>query len=325
MFHRMTYAIGSLAYFLSLTFRIFFKRLSQPAKVHIGILMDGDLGDMVASEPILGDLHQKFGNTAIYWITERRYFPVFSQHPLIAELVDEYSLLVARFLLFWNPFKHFYFLQLSDFRKDPVFQISLKNKKADDLGIRLNNYYHHFNLLEISSQLADLGIIQGQPRLYVDKQTLKFDLPKSYWLIHCKSNAGLRDWKDEHWHRLIVESISRWGIHVVEIGMKNPLKLEHPHFTSLVGQCDLMETMKIIQGASFFIGLDSGPTHMANAFQVPGLVICGEFTYFKKYMSYSGFYQESKQTKVLFNPKGKAEGLGYDEVWQQLVALQENK
>ncbi|MCZ2474568.1 glycosyltransferase family 9 protein [Aquirufa ecclesiirivi] len=325
MFHRVTYAIGSLAYFLSLSCRILFKRLFQPTKVHIGILMDGDLGDMVASEPILGALQQKFGNVAIYWITEKRYFPLFSQHPLITELLDEYSLLVARFLLSWNPFTHFYFLQLSDFRIDPVFQISLQNEKADALGIRLNNYYHQYNLLEISSQLADLGRMKGQPHLYVDDQVLRFDLPKTYWLVHCKSNAGLRDWKDEHWQRLILDAISTWGVHVVEIGMKHPLKLEHPQFTSLVGQCNLMETMKIIQGASFFIGLDSGPTHMANAFQIPGLVICGEFTYFKKYMSYSGFYQESKQTKVMFNPVGRADGLGYDEVWQQLVALQENK
>ncbi|CAM4116292.1 hypothetical protein EWU23_03380 [Cytophagaceae bacterium 50C-KIRBA] len=325
MFYRVTYAIGSLSYFLRFIFRILLKRIFQPAKVHIGILMDGDLGDMVASEPILDALHQKFGNVAIYWITEKRYFPLFSLHPLITEMLDEYSLLVARCLLTWNPFNHFYFLQLSDFRKDPVFHISLENKKADDLGIRLNNYYHQFNLLEISSQLADLGIIQGQPRLYVDDQPLRFDLPKSYWIIHCKSNAGLRDWKDEHWHQLILDAISTWGIHVIEIGMKHPLKLEHPQFTSLVGQCNLMETMKLIQGASFFIGLDSGPTHMANAFQIPGLVICGEFTYFKKYMSYSGFYQESKQTKVMFNLHGKAEGLAFDEVWQQLRALQENK
>lgn len=325
MFHRVTYAIGSWAYFVSLSVRILFKRILHRNKVHIGILMDGDLGDMVASEPILGALQQKFGHVAIYWITEKRYFPLFNHHPLITEMLDEHSLLVARFLLAWNPFNYFYFLQLSDFRTDPVFHVSLKNTQADKLGISLKNYYHHFNLLEISSQLADLGMMKGQPQLYVDNKPLSFDIQKPYWVVHCKSNAGLRDWKDEYWNKLIIDAIEKWGVQVIEIGMKNPLKLEHPNFKSLVGQCNLMETMKLIQGASFFIGLDSGPTHMANAFQIPGLVICGEFTYFKKYMSYSGFYQESKQAKVMFNPDGKAEGLAFDEVWQQLVALQENK
>ncbi|MHA8086795.1 glycosyltransferase family 9 protein [Aquirufa sp. Wall-65K1] len=325
MFHRVTYAIGSLAYFISLSFRILLNRIYQPNTIHIGILMDGDLGDMVASEPILPALKEKFGHVAIYWITEKRYFPIFQHHPLVTEMVDENSILVARFLLTWNPFTHFYFLQLSDFRKDPVFHFSLKNKKADDLGIRLNNYYHHFNLLEISSQLADLGLIKGQPHLYVDQEAFKLDIKKPYWLVHCKSNAGWRDWTDEKWSELLLRAIEKWGVQVVEIGMKHPLPFQHPHFTSLVGQCDLIETMKIIQGASFFIGLDSGPTHMANAFQIPGLVICGEFTYFKKYMSYSGFYQESNRTKVMFNPDGKAEGLAFDDVWQQLIALQENR
>ncbi|RXK52574.1 glycosyltransferase family 9 protein [Aquirufa rosea] len=323
MLHRMTYVIGSLAYFISLNFRILFKRLIEPQAVHIGILMDGDLGDMVASEPIVGALHQKYGKVALYWITEKKYFPVFSEHPQITEMVDEYNLLVARFLLCWNPFSKFYFLQLSDFRIEPEFQIPLKNEKADAFGIQLNNYYHQFNLLEIASQLADLGIISGQPHLYVDSQALQCTLPATYWVVHCKSNAGLRDWKDEHWIKLIQEAIATWGVHVVEIGMKNPLPFTHPNFTSLVGKCDIMETMKIIKGASFFIGLDSGPTHMANAFQIPGLVICGEFTYFKKYMSYSGFYQEAKHSRVLFNLHGRAEGLPYDEVWQALLALQE--
>ena len=79
--------------------------------------------------------------------------------------------------------------------------------------------------------------------------------------------------------------------------------------------------MKIIRGASFFIGLDSGPTHIANACMIPGLIINGEFLNFKTYMSYSGMYKNSQKVKILFNQHGPAKDLPFDTVWKELSLL----
>ena len=83
--------------------------------------------------------------------------------------------------------------------------------------------------------------------------------------------------------------------------------------------------MKIIKGASFFIGLDSGPTHLANAFMLPGLILNGEFLNFKTYMSYSGMYKNSQKVKVLFNESGMAKDLSFDVVWKELIKLNDSK
>jgi heptosyltransferase-3 len=88
-----------------------------------------------------------------------------------------------------------------------------------------------------------------------------------------------------------------------------------------VGKTTLMETMKIIQGASFFIGLDSGPTHIANAFQIPALVLCGAFKNFSIYHSYSGAYQNPEIARVIFNEQGRAEGLDFDRVQIELDTI----
>ena len=287
--------------------------------------MDGDLGDMVASEPILPRLSQKFRNTHITWITSKKHFPLFENHPLVNLLVDQKYTLLSYLLRKSNPFHHYYNLHLSGFRIDEATGISISNTKADALGIDLSNYYDQHNLLEISLKLCDLAIEDAQPRIYLND--IPYDVPfeKPYWVIHTKSNAGFRDWTDENWHNLLTKIIAKWNVNIIEIGHVNPVNFAHKNFISLVGQTSLPETMKIMKGASFFIGLDSGPTHLANAFMLPGLILNGEFLNFKTYMSYSGMYKNSQKVKVLFNESGLAKDLPFDAVWKGLIKLNDKK
>jgi heptosyltransferase-3 len=287
----------------------------------IGIAMDGDLGDMVASEPILPALAAKFGHTHITWICNPKHFPVYQFHPLVNRLLPQQFTLLTQLLLRLNPFHHFYSLHLSGFRQDSVTKTIIRNPKADALNLTLTNYYDHHTLLEVASLLADLGKLNEQPHVYLDPEA-DYVIPKGvYWVIHTKSNEGLRDWKDEHWIRLINYAMETWAVQIIEIGHVNPLPFEHPSFSNLVGKTTLMETMKIIQGASFFMGLDSGPTHIANSFQIPALILCGAFKNFNRYHSYSGAYQNPDIAQVLFNPIGKTEGLDFESVKNALEIM----
>ena len=287
--------------------------------------MDGDLGDMVASEPILPRLNQKFKHTHITWITNKKHFPLYENHPLVNLLVDQKYTLLSYLFQKLNPFHHYYNLHLSGFRIDEATGVSISNAKADALGIDLSNYYDQHNLLEISLKLCDLAIEDAQPRIYLND--IPYDVPfeKPYWVIHTKSNAGFRDWTDENWHHLLTKIIAKWNVNIIEIGHVNPVNFAHKNFISLVGQTSLPETMKIMKGASFFIGLDSGPTHLANAFMLPGLILNGEFLNFKTYMSYSGMYKNSQKVKVLFNESGMAKDLPFDAVWKELIKLNDSK
>jgi heptosyltransferase-3 len=287
--------------------------------------MDGDLGDMVASEPILPRLNQKFGNTHITWITSKKHFPIFENHPMVDLLFDQKFTLLSHLLQKSNPFNHYFNLHLSGFRKDEMSGISISNLKADELDINLSNYYDQHNLLEIAFKLCDLAIEDAQPQIYLDNVPYNAPFEKPYWIIHCKTNAGFRDWTDENWCHLLTNIIDTWNVNIIEIGHVNPLNFTHENFISLVGKTSLPETMKIMKGASFFIGLDSGPTHLANAFMLPGLILNGEFLNFKTYMSYSGMYKNSQKVKVLFNESGMAKDLSFDVVWKELIKLNDSK
>jgi heptosyltransferase-3 len=74
----------------------------------------------------------------------------------------------------------------------------------------------------------------------------------------------------------------------------------------------------IISGALFFIGIDSGPAHIANAFEIPGLILLGEFKNFKNHMPYSGAYEHGRAS-IYHYPNGSSAEIPLDIVWQQLI------
>ena len=73
----------------------------------------------------------------------------------------------------------------------------------------------------------------------------------------------------------------------------------------------------MIRRARFFVGVDSGPAHLANALRVPGVVLLGRFYNFRQYMPFTGFYASmASDVKILRNLAGPARDLTPDEVWE---------
>lgn len=55
----------------------------------------------------------------------------------------------------------------------------------------------------------------------------------------------------------------------------------------------------------FFVGIDSGPAHLANAVQTPGVILLGRHGVFRQYMPFTGFYAGSApDVKVVRNLVG---------------------
>lgn len=315
---KLGYLMGALYDFTKWYLWIGSKRISQPSKKFIGILLAQHLGDIVAAEPILNALHQKYKNAEIYWIIKPGFADLISNHPKIAGVILEPSLLFSIYLTRLNPFHHFYNLHLNDLRSDPYFGYALINKKANEQNITIQNYYENRNLLSIFSQLSYLNLGPEQPELYINRASINVINHDDYWVIHRKSTDIVREWSDENWQQLVSILTQEFDLVVVEIGTDNPLNYVHENYINLVGKTSLSETCSVIKSAKFFIGIDSGPTHIANAYKIPGFIICGQFANFKKYMSYSGAYQKEEIATIYFNETGSARELGFLEVFEKL-------
>jgi heptosyltransferase-3 len=313
-FRKLSYWFSACISFAQLYVSI---RLARIAKPVIGILLAEHLGDIVAAEPIIDALRTKHPNARIVWIVKDLYKGLLENHPHIDQVVTENSVLACTWLNTFSPFSHFYNLHMNDLRVDPFFKRVLYNAKAEKIDLTKHNYYQRGNLLKGFYDLCDIPYKDSkQPKLYLANPN-NFDLPSKYWVIHRKSNGTDREWQDVHWIALLNQALESYDTAIVEVGASDGLSINHPKFISLVGKTSVVEMANIISGAQFFIGIDSGPAHIANAFEIPGLILLGEYKNFKNHMPYSGSY-ELGRAMIYHNPDGSSAEIPMETVWHQL-------
>lgn len=316
-FRKISYWFSACISYIRLYVSIRFERLQHPV---VGILLAEHLGDIVAAEPIIDALHQKHPDAQLVWIVKDMYKGLLVNHPQIDRVEIETSLMSSIFLTNNPPFTHFYNLHMNELRFDPYFKRSLVNATAKHVGLNKANYYSRGNLLKGFYDLCHIPYVESkQPHLYLEDITT-VTLPKLYWVMHRKSNGIDREWQDEHWTTLIHQAIDAFGITIVEVGVSDGLDIKHANFISLVGKTNIPEMAKIIAGADFFMGIDSGPAHIANAFEIPGLLLLGDFKNFKNHMPYSGAYEKNRST-VYHYPHGSSAQIPLETVWQTLINL----
>jgi heptosyltransferase III len=316
-FRKLSYWFSACISYAQLHFSVRLARISQPV---VGILLAEHLGDIVAAEPIIAALRIKHPKARIVWIAKGLYQGLLEKHPHIDQVIIENSILASSWICQHSPFTHFYNLHMNELRLDPYFKFSLFNKQAEKIGLTKHNYYERGNLLKGIFDLCDIPYRESlQPKLYLGKEK-SWDLPAKYWVIHRKSNGADREWQDKHWIALIDQVIATYDISIVEVGASDGLAIKHPKFISMVGKTSVVEMANIISEAQFFIGIDSGPAHIANAYEIPGLLLLGTYKNFKNHMPFSGSYEQGR-AMIYHNPAGSSAGIPFETVWQQLSNL----
>lgn len=316
-FRKFSYLMASLLAYVRLYIEVKMRKIRNSNDTHIGILLAEHMGDIVATEPILKAIHAKYPQARIYWIVKQAFAPILTDHPLIDQVVIEKSVLASILLTRSHPFDVFMNLHMNELRDDPYFHVPLYNPIAEQKGITIESYYQRGNLLGAFSTLADLPIADDQPEIHINKYP-KIEIDGPYWVIHRKSSNATREWNDAAWKQLIQQITEHFPVQVIEIGAANGLSFDHPKFKSFVGKTSILEMFALIRSASFFIGIDSGPTHIANAYQIPGLVLLGKYLHFEKYMPYSGAYEAGKLAHILQYPAGPPTEIPVALVWNEI-------
>jgi len=104
------------------------------------------------------------------------------------------------------------------------------------------------------------------------------------------------------------------GIPVVEIGLQSSLAMNAENFINLCGQTSLLQAAEIIRRARLFVGVDSGPGHLANAVGTPGVILLGQVGPFKKYNPYTGNWKAETNVSLVRNHDGPASEIPYERV-----------
>ena len=269
----------------------------------VAISLIEHFGDIVACEPVSRYVRAHYPDAYIIWFVKAPYAELLQYNPHIDELIQVYCLTE------WMHFaKSCLFDKIIDLhlqhRECEICEIPLNKQHVHPL-ITLKNYYYHGNLLSVFCESAGLPRIDKQPRVYIDQHVRKrvnsFSLPDKYVVFHCLSNDSRRDWQPAKWVELARIITKTFELPIVEVGLKPLVKELHcGMYIDLCGKLSLLETAEIIRSAEFFVGVDSGPAHLANAVGTFGIILIGQLGNFNKYMPYSGSYQDGRNACIIY-------------------------
>ena len=276
------------------------------------------MGDIVACEPVARFLRLKHPGATITWVVGAAFRELVEANPNVDETI------VVECLTDW--------IKLVQHQKscDLVVDLHVNYRICSHCQIPLVKQHGHpfvsaYEWLDYGPLLTAFSIGAGlpplaaQPKVYIkDKHRAAVDalgLPSSFCVIHRSSNSDVKDWQEEKWRALAAFIRNELGLAIVEIGAGKDLLPLDADTISLINKCSVLETAEAIRRAVLFVGVDSGPAHLANAVQKPGVVLLGRHVQFQKYSPFTGLYaSDAPQVKIVRNLVGAVSDIGLDDV-----------
>lgn len=275
-------------------------KFKKTDKKTIGIGLIEHLGDIVACEPVARYLRNSYPDHYIYWVVLENYRELIDSNPNIDETI------VVDCLTDWIKLtRHNFFDMIVDLHVNlricqqcgiPLI------KNSGNLRITGDNYFLYGNLLAAFSISAGLPPLDEKPEVYISDNIRKsvddLNLPKDFIVFHCSSNMKIKDWDFLKWMALSNLIKKNLDIDIVEIGLKSIME-KNKNILNLCGKLSILETAEVIKRAKLFIGVDSGPAHLANAVNTYGIVLMGKLNQFSYYNSFSGHYGNETNAKII--------------------------
>lgn len=293
---------AAVASYASWGLRIARARRRQPRRVIVAISLVEHLGDIVEAEPIARHVRQRFPDATIYWFVRQPFGELVESLPCVDVCAVVPCLTTWILLRDSGLFDAVFDLHIN-LRPCLVCGVPLVKTDAGK-DVTLANYYDHSSLLASQCACAGIPALDASPSLHipaaVEHRVARLGLPERYLAFHARANEAERDWPPEHWAALLAHLASARRLPMVEVGLSTAVpEAVAPLRIDLCGRLSILETAAVLRGAAFFIGIDSGPAHLANAAGVPGLVLLGRWRNFHDHMPFAGLYARTRAVSIL--------------------------
>jgi heptosyltransferase-3 len=299
------------------------KKARRQGCIPVYVALTEHFGDIVAAEPIIEQIRLRHKDCFLIWIVQPQNACLLTYHPKIEAIVIVDSLNTWIRLRPLISIYKTYDLHVPG-KPWPGAKLSIPLAWHAPL-ITLDSYYNYGSLLHIFCKLADLPPISQTPTVYIDLDTKRavdgLALPHEYVTIHCRSSMAERDWQTQHWESLISLIGNTYGLPCLEIGLTPTIQRgDSANGPQLCGRLSLLQTAEVIRRSRLFIGIDSGPAHLANASGRPSVILLGKFCKFDRYFPYTGFFENPSQASIIQWPQPVAE-IPVQIVWDEINRL----
>jgi heptosyltransferase-3 len=317
---RLAHLLGLLPAFV-LHWAILWLWRVRHRRAPVAIALMDRLGDIVAVEPVTREARGRFAGTPILFVTT----PPYAALPTAFAGVDRVLVVRCRteWMLLWRTGR---FRAVLDLHFSDVGCVTCGftfAKSGPAAAITGESHYRHGNQLRTRRLCAGLPSPDLPPNLLPPpgagpalrpdpasrRAVDRLGLPAGFVVIHCAASEPSREWPDAQWRALTEVIADRLGVTIVEIGLApRAIAADGPRRRALCGLLSLLETADLIRRARLFIGIDSGPAHLANAVRTPGIILLGSFRGQARYMPYSGPYETGELGDLLW-ADGQVAGL----------------
>ncbi len=254
----------------------------------------------MAAEPIARLARRRCPDRKVLWITRKPYAPLVRAFPTV-DAVFTVSCL-TEWALVWR---------VSGL--NTVWDINVGGTSCARCGLvvakdrhlpSMQNYLHRGNILAVQCDLAGIPRMADGPRLTPAPRAReaidRLGLPRRYIVIHCSSRDSRKDWVRERWAELVDSIAVSLRTSVIEVGTTPMVTRGNGFLRNLTGCLSILETAEVIRRAALFVGVDSGPAHLANAMGTPGVILLGRLIHFERYLPYSGGYADGSNAELLY-------------------------
>lgn len=289
----------------------------QRRRLRIGIGLVEHLGDIVACEPVARQMRRAHPDAEISWVVRAPFRELIDSNPNIDRTI------VVDCLTDWIKWR-------SHGAFDKIVDLHVNERICQHCGVPLrkgegntaitgDNHFNFGSLLKAFSLSAGLTPAEDAPRVYIsDEVKASVDalgLPNRFVVFHCRSNNVEKDWDPDKWIELARRVQTDLGIKVVEIGLTPTLVDPDLGVIDLCGKTSILQMAEVIRRGVLFVGVDSGPAHLANATGTNGVVLLGQLAAFKSYNPFSGNYGAERGVTLVRNGTGPAALLPFEQVY----------
>ncbi len=217
---------------------------------NIYIYRSGGMGDVLWLEPVLQQLSIQHKKVYLY----TNFYELFENYPIknviVKKIPSGFFRIFLKLLNFFSTKKKYHRLDGYCYEAFPKMHF-------------LNAYQTYFNLVNT----------QKYPNIYLSdiEHSNKLINEQQYAVIHLEPNAQLNfrkvygvNWND------VVANLDTLGMKTIVVGNK-----PEPIYGAQIFKGSIRELIQVIKNAEIFIGVDSGPSHIAASLKVKSLIFFG--------------------------------------------------
>lgn len=206
------------------------------------------MGDVLWIEPVISALTPHYDTIIVH----TKFNKLFENYPLPQVLFKDKLSFFEKLLL----------------RFEKLFGLNF-------LSVNLDGAYEEspcLHFLNAYQKKAKLPFTKEYPKLFLsDSEAKQRTIKGKYIVLHLESlsDKKYRQIYGIDWPKLVVY-LKEKGYEVVQLGIQTP---PLPGTTQL--KTSIRELISLISHADFFVGIDSGPSHIAASLKIPSLLIFG--------------------------------------------------